>query len=99
MAHVIRIVRWEELSPAQKSDVENLKISDQQIEYAGPIHRAVDACASDLSGDIQGAAIFDGDVIVGFLVLKRRSSSPNGLYRERRSFRRYVSTRATKVWD
>jgi len=77
MAHVIRIVRWEELSPSQKIDVENLKISDQQIEYAGPIHRAVDACASDLSGDIQGAAIFDGDVIVGFLVLKRRSSSPN----------------------
>jgi ribosomal protein S18 acetylase RimI-like enzyme len=77
MAHVIRIVRWEELSPTQKIDVENLKISDQQIEYAGPTHRAVDACASDLTGDIQGAAIFDGDVTVGFLVLKRRSAAPS----------------------
>jgi GNAT superfamily N-acetyltransferase len=77
MAHVIRIVRWEELSPSQKIDVENLKISDQQIEYAGPTRRAVEACISDLTGDIQGAAIFDGEVIVGFLVLKRRSAAPS----------------------
>ncbi|MGA3249646.1 MAG: GNAT family N-acetyltransferase [Paraburkholderia sp.] len=77
MAHVIRIVRWEELSPSQKIDVENLKISDQQIEYAGPTRRTVEACISDLTGDIQGAAIFDGEVIVGFLVLKRRSAAPS----------------------
>jgi RimJ/RimL family protein N-acetyltransferase len=77
MAHVIRIVRWEELSPTQKIDVENLKISDQQIEYTGPTHRAVAACASDLTGDVQGAAIFDGDVLVGFLVLKRRAANPS----------------------
>lgn len=77
MAHVIRIVRWEELSSTQKIDVENLKISHQQIEYAGPTHRAVETCASDLSGDIQGAAIPDGDVAVGFLVLKRRSAAPS----------------------
>jgi hypothetical protein len=77
MAHVIRVVRWEELSPAQKNDVENLKISDQQIEYAGPTHRAVAACASDVTGDVQGAAIFDGDVTVGFLVLKRRAANPS----------------------
>jgi len=63
--------------PGPESDVENSKISDQQIEYAGPTHRAVDACASDLSGDIQGAAIFDGDVIVGFLVLKSKAAAPS----------------------
>ncbi|MBC8732166.1 GNAT family N-acetyltransferase [Paraburkholderia sp. UCT2] len=77
MTHVIRIVRWEALSPAQKIDVENLKISDQQIEYAGPTHRAVEACMSDLTGEIQGAAIFHMEVIVGFLVLKRRSAAPS----------------------
>lgn len=77
MARVIRIVRWDELSPAQKIDVENLKISDQQIEFAGPIHRAVEACTSDLTGDIRGAAIFNGDTIVGFLVLKRRNAAPS----------------------
>jgi RimJ/RimL family protein N-acetyltransferase len=77
MAHVIRVVRWEELSPAQKSDVENLKISDQQIEYAGPTRRAVAACASDPTGDVQGAAIFNGDVTVGFLVLKRGAANPS----------------------
>jgi RimJ/RimL family protein N-acetyltransferase len=77
MAHMIRIVQWEKLSPAQIIDVENLKISDQQIEYAGPTHRAVEACKADLTGDIQGAAIFDGEVVAGFLVLKRRSTAPS----------------------
>ena len=77
MAHEIHIVRWEELNPAQKIDVENLKISEQQIEYAGPTLRAVAACASDLTGDIQGAAIFDGEAIAGFLVLKRRNAAPS----------------------
>jgi ribosomal protein S18 acetylase RimI-like enzyme len=77
MAHMVRIVRWEELSPTQKTDVESLKVSDLQIEYAGPTHRAVVACMSDLTGDIQGAAIFDGEAVVGFLVLKRRSAAPS----------------------
>jgi hypothetical protein len=79
MTHVIRVVPWEELSTAQKNDVENLKISDQQIEYAGPTHRAVSACTSDLTGDVQGAAIFDGDVPVGFLVLKRLSQNTSAV--------------------
>ena len=77
MAHMVRIVRWEELSPTQEIDVESLTVSDLQIEYAGPTHRAVAACRSDLTGDIQGAAIFDGEAIVGFLVLKRRSAAPS----------------------
>ncbi|WP_322012608.1 GNAT family N-acetyltransferase [Paraburkholderia sp. J12] len=76
MAHVIRIVRWEELSPVQKVGVENLKVSDQQIEYAGPIRRAIEACISDLTGDVQGLAIFNGDEIAGFLVLKRQTANP-----------------------
>jgi hypothetical protein len=59
MAHMIRIVRWEALTSAQKIDIANLQISDQQIEYAGPTHRAIETCASDLTGDIQGAAMSD----------------------------------------
>jgi ribosomal protein S18 acetylase RimI-like enzyme len=76
MTHLIRILGWEKLSPIQKIDVENLTISDQQIEYAGRTHRAIDACISDLTGDVQGAAIFDGEVIAGFLVLKRGNAAP-----------------------
>ena len=73
----IRIVRWQDLTPAQKLEVENLRISERQIEYAGPTHRAVATCLSDLTGEVLGAAILRREDIVGFLLLKRGTAAPS----------------------
>lgn len=54
MAADIRIARWQDISPSQKTETEQLTIPEQQVQYAGPTDRAVTASASDVSGDVQG---------------------------------------------
>ncbi len=83
----INLVRWQDLTVSEQANVAELSISTEQLEFAGRIEKAVASCeaaneadANQTAQDIVGLAVRnncgDGDVIVGFLVLKRRSQAP-----------------------
>ena len=72
----ISLKRWQALEPPNQAVVLKLEVSEQQVEYAGTIERAIASCEEDKENDVAGLVIKDGDAIVGFLVLKRRSKAP-----------------------
>lgn len=72
----IHIARWQDIDAAQKAEAAQLSISEHQEQFAGPTSRAVAASASDISGNVQGLVIFEHDVVVGMVVLKRRGALP-----------------------
>lgn len=68
--------RWQDLSPDERLAVGALRVSARQVEYAGTIERAIEACRDEDDDDIAGIAILDGADIAGFLVLKRGTRAP-----------------------
>ncbi|MET1078574.1 MAG: GNAT family N-acetyltransferase [Pseudomonas sp.] len=76
MPYSVSLTTWQQLSAEQRAAVRQLSISPQQVEYAGPTERAVALCEADQVGDIQGLAIFKGQQITGFLLLKRGAQAP-----------------------
>jgi RimJ/RimL family protein N-acetyltransferase len=83
----IELARWQDLTVSEQAAVAALSISAEQLEFAGRIEKALASCeaaneadANQTTQDLVGLAIRkssdDGDLIVGFLVLKRRSQAP-----------------------
>jgi RimJ/RimL family protein N-acetyltransferase len=83
----LELARWQDLTASEQAAVAALSISAEQLEFAGRIEKALASCeaaneadANQTTQDLVGLAIRknsdDGDLIVGFLVLKRRSQAP-----------------------
>ena len=73
----LSLVRWQSLSAAQQSAVRALRISPEQVEFAGSVDRAISACESASPNDVAGLAVLEGNDVVGFVVLSRCSKCPN----------------------
>lgn len=67
---------WQQLSSAQQAQVRAIRISAEQIEFAGCGAKQLEAVESHTSDQQAGLAILDGQTAVGFLVLKRGSTLP-----------------------
>ncbi|GAB3252978.1 GNAT family N-acetyltransferase [Chitinimonas naiadis] len=76
MRHAITLIAWQDLDAYQRAAVAGLQISTVQIEYAGSVERAIQACESDTKGEVLGVAILCDQHIAGFLTCKRGSSAP-----------------------
>jgi RimJ/RimL family protein N-acetyltransferase len=76
MSSSISLKRWQLLSPFEQAAVLGLSVTPQQVEFAGTVERSVKACQADQGNQIVGLAIFQGQRVVGFLVLKRGASAP-----------------------
>src|SRR5438105_8482689 len=72
----MKLVQWQALAPTEQAAVRALTVGQQQIEFAGTVEASIAQCESGRDGDIAGLAILSGAVVVGFLVLKRRSTAP-----------------------
>ncbi len=73
---LIELLHWHDLSESEKAAVRLLSVSSQQIEFAGTIERAVETVEAGDTHDIAGLAIQSSGIVVGFLVLKRKSKAP-----------------------
>ncbi len=71
------VVDWRELAAAGREAVLALQISEQQIEFAGPVARSVAACEAGDPAEVVGLAIRVDTAIVGWVVLKRGASAPD----------------------
>jgi RimJ/RimL family protein N-acetyltransferase len=76
MQTLIELTHWDDLSETEKAAVRHISVSSQQIEFAGTIDRAVEAVEAGDTHDIAGLAIQSSGIVVGFLVLKRKSKAP-----------------------
>lgn len=72
----IELVRFQGLQPSDQAVVRAIEVSEQQIEYAGTIDRAIQACEADGTDEVVGLAIRTGSQIAGFMLIKRRGKSP-----------------------
>lgn len=76
MSSAVSLKRWESLSPSEQAAVLGLSVTEQQIEFAGTVERAVQACQEDQANEVAGLAIVLEGGIVGFFVLKRGARAP-----------------------
>ena len=77
MRHAITLIAWQDLDAYQRAAVAGLQISTVQIEYAGSVERAIQACESDTQDEVLGIAILCDQHIAGFLTCKRGGSAPD----------------------
>lgn len=73
----LNLVRLQDLTTQQRVCVMRLSIPQEQIEYAGPLERAVAACEAADPTEVAGLAILLNDRPVGFAVLSRGSKQPD----------------------
>lgn len=71
-----RLKAWQQLSPPQQAQVRAIRISAEQIEFAGCGAKQLDVVENEESDQLVGLAILDGQNVVGFLVLKRGTTLP-----------------------
>ena len=71
------LVDWRELPPADREAVLALRISEAQVEFAGPVARSVAACEAGDPAEVAGLAIRVDACVVGWVVLKRGASAPD----------------------
>jgi len=76
MSSFVALKRWQRLSSSEQTAVLSLTVTPQQVEFAGTVERSVDACRTDQGDQVAGLAIFEGQRVVGFVVLKRGASAP-----------------------
>ncbi|WP_157522773.1 GNAT family N-acetyltransferase [Mitsuaria sp. 7] len=73
---VIALKTWDLLTDAERRAGSTLSVTDEQLEFAGSVERAMQTCDADAEGNVTGLAILDRRQVVGFLVLKRSASLP-----------------------
>lgn len=71
----MRLIEWSLLSEAEQHEVRSLEISDQQLNFTGPTKSAVELAEDSDGQDLVGLAIIVDPVVVGLLLLKRRSKA------------------------
>jgi len=75
-ALVVHLVHWWALSVEFKATVRALRVTSEQVEYAGTVEAAVAQCEAEQSSEVLGLAIVAGGAVVGFLLLKLGSKAP-----------------------
>ena len=73
----IELIRSRALDAAGREAVFNLRISAEQLEFAGPAARSVAACEAGDPAEVAGLAIREAGDIVGWVALKRGASAPD----------------------
>ena len=73
----VELVDWRALSPTDRQAVLALRISAEQLEFAGPVARSVAACEAGDPAEVAGLAIRDDAGIVGWVILKRGAAAPD----------------------
>lgn len=76
MQEKVELKTWQQLSPPQQAQVRAIRISAEQIEFAGCGAKQLDVVENEASDQLVGLAILDGQNVVGFLVLKRGTTLP-----------------------
>lgn len=76
MSSTISLKPWQSLSPREQAAVLALNVTSAQVEFAGTVERAVQACREDRANQVAGLAILQAQSVVGFLVLKRGACAP-----------------------
>ena len=72
----VEAVDCKQLSPTEREAVLGLRISEAQVEFAGPVARSVAGCESGDPAEVVGLALRVATEIVGWVVLKRGASAP-----------------------
>src|SRR5437773_9760773 len=75
-ALLVRLVLWWELPVESKAAVLALRVTSEQVEYAGTVEAAVAQCQAEQSNEVLGLAIVADGAVVGFLLLKLGSKAP-----------------------
>jgi RimJ/RimL family protein N-acetyltransferase len=73
---LLSLIRWQALAPEVREAVRQIRIDQQQIEYAGTLEKAIASCESSAEEDVAGLAIILSSCPVGFVVLSRGSKRP-----------------------
>jgi len=73
---MVRLVPWRELSAESKAAVLALRVTSEQVQYAGTVEAAVAQCEAEESSEVLGLAVVAGGAVVGFLLLKLGSKAP-----------------------
>ena len=73
----VEMMRSHALSDAERDAVLDLRISADQLEFAGAIAKSVAACEAGDPAQVAGLAIRVAHAIVGWVVLKRGASAPD----------------------
>ena len=73
---VMVLKTWDALTDAERHAVSTLSVTEEQVEFAGSVERAMQTCEADADGNVAGLAVLAAQQVVGFLVLKRGASLP-----------------------
>ena len=73
----VELIRWHALDDAGREAVLGLRISAEQLEFAGAVAKSVTACEAGNPAEVAGLAIRVGNDIVGWVALKRGTSAPD----------------------
>ena len=73
---MINLISWQDLTPSERVTVHNFQVTQTQVDYAGPVSRAIAAVEANQSGEVMGIALQFDEAIVGFVVLKCGSMAP-----------------------
>ena len=73
----VELIRSHALDAAERDAVLSLRISAEQLEFAGGVARSVEACDAGDPAEIAGLAIREAGAVVGWVALKRGASAPD----------------------
>jgi RimJ/RimL family protein N-acetyltransferase len=76
-AAAVGLARWQALDADDRDAVRGLALSAEQLEFAGPVERAIAACEAADPALVAGLAIRAGTEVVGWLTLKRGAAAPD----------------------
>ena len=77
LAQRAELVDWRVLTLAERDAVLGLKISAEQLEFAGAVAKSVAACETANPAEVAGLAVRVDGAVVGWVVLKRGGSAPD----------------------
>ena len=73
----VELIRVHALTAAEREAVLALRISAEQLEFAGPVAKSVVACEAGDPAEVAGLAIRVAGDSVGWVALKRGASAPD----------------------
>ena len=77
----VELIRSHALDTAERDAVLSLRISAEQLEFAGGVARSVEACDAGDPAEIAGLAIREAGAVVGWVEAGERRAGRVGLER------------------
>lgn len=73
----LELSSWHQLTPLQQKTAYSLRISQQQIEYAGTVANTISLLEQHPENNVLGVVILAGSQVAGLFLLKRRNMTPH----------------------